>query len=60
MYLIAALVEAASYCHLKRRTQLVCEFFQEFAAAIDHLAHRAHVDLPKHLISKEGARAFRQ
>jgi hypothetical protein len=58
MYLIAALVEAAFYYHLKRRTQLIGEFLQEFAIAIDHMAHGVHVDLPKHLVSKEAARAF--
>jgi hypothetical protein len=39
-------------------TQLVEEFLLEFRAAIDHFAHLSHVELPKHLISKEAARAF--
>jgi hypothetical protein len=35
------------------RTELIGEFLQEFATAIDQLAHSTHVDLPKQLISKK-------
>jgi hypothetical protein len=51
-------LEAASYSQLKRRIQLVGESLQEFAAAIDHLVHRAHVQRHEHLISKQAAHAF--
>jgi hypothetical protein len=49
-------LEAAFHFQLKRRIQLVgksqkdpacLESLQEFAAVIDHLAHRTHVELPK-------------
>jgi hypothetical protein len=43
---------------LKRRTQHVGESLQEFAAAIDHLAHLAHVVLPEYVIRKEATLAF--
>jgi hypothetical protein len=39
-------LEAAFHSQLKRRTQLVGESLQEFADAIVHLAHRAHVKPP--------------
>jgi hypothetical protein len=51
-------LEAIFHSQLKRRTQLIRESLQVFAATIDHLAHHAHVELPKHLISKEAPRAF--
>jgi hypothetical protein len=43
---------------MKRRSRLVGESLQDFIATIDHLAHRAHIELPEHLISKEAARVF--
>jgi hypothetical protein len=48
-------LEAAFCLQLKQWTQLDRGFLQQFSAGIDHLGHRAHVDLPEHLIS---ARAF--
>jgi hypothetical protein len=42
---------------LKRRIKLVGKSLQEFAAAIDHLPHCAHIELPKHPISKEAGHA---
>jgi hypothetical protein len=36
-------LETAFHSQLKRRTQLVRESLQEFSAATDHLANRAHV-----------------
>jgi hypothetical protein len=51
-------LEAVFHSQLKRRTQLIGESLQKLAAAIDHLAHHAHVEPPKHLISKEATRAF--
>jgi hypothetical protein len=39
-------LEAAFLSQLKRRTHLVGESLQEFSAAIDHLAHGVHVELP--------------
>jgi hypothetical protein len=42
----------------RKRTQLVGKFLQELSAAIDYLAHHAHFELPKYLISKETSHAF--
>jgi hypothetical protein len=50
-------LEAACNSQLKM-IQLVGESRQEFVAAIAHLAHRAHIKLPEHLISKEVAHVF--
>jgi hypothetical protein len=50
-------LEVACRSQLKR-TQLVGESLQEFVATIDQLPHRAHVELPKHLISKNVAHVF--
>jgi hypothetical protein len=44
---------AALHLQVKRGTQLLRESLQELAAAIDHLAHCMHVELPKHLIIKK-------
>jgi hypothetical protein len=44
-------LEGAFHYQLKR-TQLVGESLQQFADAIDHLAHRAHAEVPEHLITK--------
>jgi hypothetical protein len=49
-------LEAAFHSQLKRKTQLIRETLQEFAIAIDYLAHHAHVKLSEHLISKESDR----
>jgi hypothetical protein len=51
-------IKAAFHSYLKRRTGLIGESPQEFAAATDHLAHHKHAQLYKHLINKEAARAF--
>jgi hypothetical protein len=51
-------LDEAFHTQLKRRTQLVSEFLQEFVAIIDDLAYCAHVDLPKRNISREAAVAF--
>jgi FKBP-type peptidyl-prolyl cis-trans isomerase (trigger factor) len=53
-----ALGNCYSNYHLKaafhsKVTQSVRESLQEFATAIDHLAHSTHAELPEHLISKE-------
>jgi hypothetical protein len=45
-------LEREFHSHLKRRSQLLRKFLWESAAAIDHLAHRVHVRLSVHLISK--------
>jgi hypothetical protein len=50
-------LEAAFHSQLKR-TPLIRESLQEFAAAIDHLGHPTCVELPEHLIHKEAARTF--
>jgi hypothetical protein len=42
----------------KRRTQCIKGSMQEFATAIEYLAHRAHVELPEYLISTEATRVF--
>jgi hypothetical protein len=42
----------------KRRTMIIRESLQEFATTNNHLTHCGHVQLPKHLISKEAAHAF--
>jgi hypothetical protein len=45
---------AAAYREeLKARTQLIGESLQEFAAAVEQLAHRALVGLPVEFIQKE-------
>jgi hypothetical protein len=51
-------LHAAFHSQLKRRTQLIKKSLQEFATAIDHLAHHAHTELPKHIISKEATHMF--
>jgi hypothetical protein len=48
-------VAAIFHSQLKRRIQLSRESPQEFAIAMDHLAYRTHIVLPKHLINKEAA-----
>jgi hypothetical protein len=47
----------AYHSHLKARTQLIIEFLEEFAATIQHLAHRVHVELPQY-VQREAAYAF--
>jgi hypothetical protein len=42
-------LEAVFHSQLNRRTQLVVESLQEFAATIYHLGHCTHIELPKHL-----------
>jgi FKBP-type peptidyl-prolyl cis-trans isomerase (trigger factor) len=50
-------LEAAFHSQLKR-AWLIRASLQEFTAAIDHLANCAHIELPKHLISKQAVHAF--
>jgi hypothetical protein len=45
-------LKAAFHSQLKRKTQFISKFLQEFAIAIDHLAHRNHAELPKQLLVK--------
>jgi hypothetical protein len=40
-------LEEAFHAQLKRRTQHIGEFLQQFATVIDHLVHHAHIDLPE-------------
>jgi hypothetical protein len=47
----------AYHSQLKARTQLITEFVEEFAATIEHLAHRVHVGLPQY-VQREAAYAF--
>jgi hypothetical protein len=49
---------AACQVQLKDRIQLIIESLQEFAAAIEHLAHRALVGLPMDFIQMEVVHAF--
>jgi hypothetical protein len=49
-------LKAAFHSQLRRKTHYVEEFLQEFAIAIDHLAHSNHAELPEKLISKEANR----
>jgi hypothetical protein len=51
-------LEAAFNSQLKRRNQLVGESLEEFATTTNQLVHHAHIQLPKHLISKDATRAF--
>jgi peptide subunit release factor 1 (eRF1) len=43
---------------LKTRTQRAGESLQEFAAAIEQLAHRAYLTLPEERIRREAGKAF--
>jgi hypothetical protein len=49
---------AAHRCQLATRTQKVGESLQDFAMAIELLAHRAYPTLPEDLIGREVAKAF--
>jgi hypothetical protein len=49
---------AAHLCQIKRRTQSVGESLQEFATAIQQLAHPAYPALPEDLIMWGANRVF--
>jgi hypothetical protein len=50
---------AAAYrAQLKARTQLIGESLQEFAAAVEQLAHRTLVGQPLDFIQREAAHTF--
>jgi hypothetical protein len=44
--------------HLKTRTQGVRESLQEFAKAVEHLAHYAYATLPEDHVRREAGKAF--
>jgi hypothetical protein len=41
-----------------KRIQLIREYLQQFTTTTSHLAHRAHDEVPEHLITQEAARSF--
>jgi hypothetical protein len=50
---------SASYrCQLTSRTQKAGESLQDFATAIEQLAHRAYPTLPEDHVRREAGRAF--
>jgi hypothetical protein len=49
---------AAYRCQLTSRTQKAGESLQDFATAIEQLAHRAYPTLPEDHIRREAGRAF--
>jgi hypothetical protein len=51
-------IAAAYHCQLTARTQKVGESLQNFAMAIELLAHRAYPTLPKDHIGREAGKAF--